>query len=574
MSDFMAQTPLLDERPDFGTNRSLTVNSTVLDIKRLTIDFPSSGKGAVVSDVSLTIGEREIVALVGESGSGKTLTSLASVGLLPVGARITSGSIFAGDTDIIRASIRDFRRLRGGQIGMIFQEPMTSLNPVLTVGFQIAEAVKLHAREHRDRVWKRVLELLDAVGIAKAHYVATQYPHQLSGGMRQRVMIAIALAGTPRLLIADEPTTALDATVQAQVLDLMISVTRDVGASILLVTHDLGVVAQLADRVVVMEKGEIKEQADTLTLFDNPQHSYTRQLIAAAPRIEKRVSQDSVAATAQELLRVEGLTKTYPAERRLFDRGASGTDALKKIDLKVFSGKTLGVVGESGSGKSTLGHVLARLTDSDNGKVIFDGQDVTNIAGAALSRFRRDVQIIFQDPFGSLNPRMRIDDIITEPLVSQKLIRGRDVRSKAVELLKAVGLPEDFGQRLPHELSGGQRQRVGIARAISTRPKLIICDEPVSALDVSIQAQILDLLKRLQEEYGLTYIYIAHGLESVHAMSADVAVMQGGSIVEYGSRDQVFDQPAHAYTRKLLAAMMLPDPRQRRSNVVTDHSAQ
>lgn len=535
----------------------------VLEIDGLTIDFPAIGGKPVVNNVSLNVREREIVALVGESGSGKTLTSLATLGLLPGGARIVSGSIRVDGIDVVGAASRTLRRLRGGQAGMIFQEPMSSLNPVLTVGFQIAEAVKLHAPEHRGNIGGRVVELLDAVGIARAAEVAEQYPHQLSGGMRQRVMIAIALAGTPRLLIADEPTTALDATVQAQVLELMVSITRKLHTSILIVTHDLGVVAQLADRVVVMEHGFVREEAPTLGLFDAPSHSYTRRLLAAVPRIDRNAPPLIAGNYRKELLRIDSLRKTYAAERRFFNRGST-VDALRDVSFSVQAGRTLGVVGESGSGKSTLGHIIARLTHSDGGRVFFEGRDVTNATGATLGHLRKDIQIIFQDPFGSLDPRMRIDETVTEPLISQKLIAPKEVRDKAAELLETVGLPAVFCDRLPHELSGGQRQRIGIARALATRPKLIVCDEPVSALDVSIQAQILDLLKRLQREFGLTYIYIAHGLESVHAMSVDVAVMQQGRIVEYGPRDQIFDEPSHPYTRQLLSAMMVPDPRQSR----------
>jgi peptide/nickel transport system ATP-binding protein len=543
----------------------------VLEIEDLTIAFPGAPE-PVVRNASLSVAERQIVAIVGESGSGKTLTSLSAVGLLPPSARI-GGRVRVGGVDVIGAEEQVLRKLRGGTVGMIFQEPMTSLNPVMKIGRQIAEVVELHGGLDRQQVRPRVIELLDAVGITRPSLVANQYPHELSGGMKQRIMIGMALAGRPRLLIADEPTTALDATIQVQVLELILKVARDLDASVLLVTHDFGLVAEVADDVVVMNRGEVVERAGVFDIFRRPRHSYTRHLLDSLPRIDN--GPEPVAAVpsgetaAPPLLKVEGLSKTYRSKANWL-APAESTVALADIDLRLEEGRTLGIVGESGSGKSTLGHLIAGLVAPDAGSIVYEGAPVRPSAVAQRSAFRANVQFMFQDPYSSLNPRMTVRDIVTEPLIVQHLIAPRETADRAADLLQQVGLPTHFGDRLPHELSGGQRQRVGLARAISTHPKLVICDEPVSALDVSVQTQILKLLKKLQEDQGIAYIFIAHGLEGVHFMSNDIAVMRHGKIVEYGPRYQVFNDPQHPYTRRLLSAMMVPDPERSRFRGAAD----
>lgn len=548
-----------------------------------------NGFRTLVSGLDLDVNVREIVAVVGESGSGKTLTGLSVLGLLPPGLTFRADRATLNGRDLTQCTERDWRALRGSEAAMVFQEPLSSLNPVLTIGNQITEILKyktdLPRRARRDHA----AQLLRDVDIPRIPQVLDDFPHQLSGGMRQRVMLAMAMAANPALLIADEPTTALDNTVQRQVLELIARTAERSGVAVLFVTHDLSVVANLADRVVVMNQGLTVETGAVEQIFRAPAHDYTRKLISLAPRrpaplpvsaadrARSRVtprsdaplalvhpggatrSMTSAIALDEPLLRVEGVSKRFDCNRR--SDGVS-VAALSQVSVELRPGSTLGVVGESGSGKSTLARVITGLIQPDAGRVWFQGRDLV-ASDRAGTRRGRDIQMVFQDPFASLNPRMRIADIVTEPMRACGMVDARGVRQAAQALLDAVGLPADAVARWPHELSGGQRQRVGIARALSSRPRLVVCDEPVSALDASVQAQVLALLKRLQPEFGLSYVFIAHGLDSVYAISDTIAVMQAGRIVEQGARDQIFHDPQHPYTRKLLDAMLDSDPQHR-----------
>ncbi|ACM31341.1 ABC transporter ATP-binding protein [Agrobacterium rhizogenes] len=534
-----------------------------------------NGEHSLVRGVDLDVFPNEIVALVGESGSGKTLTALSVLGLLPKGASFRADIAMVNGKDITRLNNRGWRDLRGSEVGIVFQEPLSSLNPVLTIGDQIGEVLlykKGLARKVRE---DRAAELLDLMGIPTSRSVLGEYPHQLSGGMRQRVMLAIAMAGEPRLLIADEPTTALDNAIQHQVLELLVETAARTRIGLLFITHDLSVVAQIADRVAVMKDGSLVESAPVGAVFAQPQHAYTRRLVSLAPRVPAVVKHGPPLAAHLErveqnrptkdvpLLEVRDLVKRYmPTGGRL--TRASGSVALDGVSARIWPGKTLGLVGQSGSGKSSLARVITGLIAPDAGSVRFEGEDIFSNAGREATRRGRDVQMIFQDPFSSLNPRMKIADVVTEPMVAHRLLAGKSVEDAAVELLQTVGLPAGFARRYPHELSGGQRQRVGIARSLGVRPKLLVCDEPVSALDVSVQAEILALFKTLQPLFGLTYLFIAHGLDSIYSVSHHVAVMQSGKIVEYGLRDEVFGDPQHPYTRSLLAAMLDSDPKSSR----------
>ncbi|NTA83837.1 dipeptide ABC transporter ATP-binding protein [Agrobacterium tumefaciens] len=530
------------------------------------------GEQSLVRGVDLDVFPNEIVALVGESGSGKTLTALSVLGLLPKGAFFYADIATVNGKDIMRLNNCGWRDLRGSEVGIVFQEPLSSLNPVLTIGDQIGEVLhykKGLARKARD---DRAAELLDLMGISDPRSVLGKYPHQLSGGMRQRVMLAIAMAGEPRLLIADEPTTALDNAIQNQVLELLVQTVARTHIGLLFITHDLSIVAQIADRVAVMKDGALVESAPVSAVFAQPEHAYTRRLVSLAPRIPAVVMDGSPAypkPVAQDeepkvpLLEVRDVVKRYPAQGGAFAR-SSDPLALDRVSASIWPSKTLGLVGQSGSGKSSLARVITGLTAPDSGSVLFEGADIFSKAGKEATKRGRDIQMIFQDPFSSLNPRMKIAAIVTEPMDAHGLLAGKSIEGAAVELLETVGLPADFARRYPHELSGGQRQRVGIARALSVRPKLLVCDEPVSALDVSVQAEILALFKALQPLFGLTYLFIAHGLDSIYSVSHDVAVMQGGQIVEQGLRDEVFGNPKHPYTRSLLAAMLDSDPQSSR----------
>ncbi|WP_273690990.1 dipeptide ABC transporter ATP-binding protein [Ketogulonicigenium vulgare] len=527
----------------------------VLTYRNAAISLPrDEGRTTLVHGVDLNVSRNEIVALVGESGSGKTLTALSTLGLLPRGAEFTADTATLNGHDLTRMTPDGWRALRGAEVGIVFQEPLSSLNPVLTIGDQIGEV--LFYKRGLARAQRRAVatDLLARMGLARPAQLLDEYPHQLSGGMRQRVMLAIAMAGEPSLLICDEPTTALDNSVQAQVLELIVETAAQTGVGVLFITHDLSVVAQVADRVAVMQHGAIVEAAPVTQLFRSPQHPYTQKLIGLAPHVPAvvRTGAPSAAPEAAKapLLELRDITKRYDGK----------TLALDHVSLQLAAGETLGIVGESGSGKSSLAKIITGLQRPDSGSVLFDGRDLLNGPAGAGS----DVQMVFQDPFSSLNPRMRIGAIITEPLSALSRLSRTAAANEAARLLETVGLSPDMATRFPHQLSGGQRQRVGIARALSVRPRLLICDEPVSALDVSVQAEILALLQRLKSEFSLTTIFIAHGLDSVYAVSDKVAVMSQGEVVESGPRDQVFGAPQHDYTRKLLDAILDSDPAQSR----------
>ncbi|MDQ2187998.1 ABC transporter ATP-binding protein [Alcaligenaceae bacterium A4P071] len=511
----------------------------------------------LVRDIDLDVLPNEIVALVGESGSGKSLTALSALGLLPNGIRLNATEARIAGQDIRALSNPQWRALRGSHVGMVFQEPMSALNPVLTIGDQVGEVLKYKLGIVRRARRAHAIDLLDQVEIARAASIHDAYPHQLSGGMRQRVGLAIALAGRPSLLIADEPTTALDNVVQVQILKLIVRLAEQSRIGVLFITHDLSVVAHVADRVAVMQAGRMVERDTVQRVFQSPRHPYTRHLIDLAPRIPRPGQEPDLPGLTDPLLVAEGLTQRYAATGRTTNEPVL---ALDNVSIAIERGRTLGVVGESGSGKSTLARAIVGLIQPDAGRIVFDGENLSRLNDRARFRFGRHIQMVFQDPVASLNPRMRVGDIVVEPVIAHDLLDGRAAASVAREMLDAVQLPAAFAAHYPHELSGGQRQRVGIARALAVRPKLVVCDEPVSALDVSVQAQILKLLKSLQPEFNVTYLFIAHGMDSVYAMSDTIAVMQRGRVVEHGNRDQIFGRPAHPYTQQLMGAMLGCDP--------------
>ena len=523
--------------------------SDILNIQNLSVTFRQDGKETrAVKGVSLTVGRGETVAIVGESGSGKSVTALSTVSLLPDSAEIT-GSITYDGAEMVGADEAELRRVRGNDISFIFQEPMTSLNPLHTIEKQLAESLSLHQGLHGIPARNRILELLNKVGIRNAETRLGAYPHQLSGGQRQRVMIAMALANKPDLLIADEPTTALDVTIQAQILELLADLKRAEQMSMLFITHDLGIVRKIADRVYVMKDGEIVEQGPTVEIFDNPQHPYTQMLLEA-----ESVGQPApVPQGAEEVVRTEGLRIWFPIYRGLLRRVSGYVKAVNDASISVRRGETLGIVGESGSGKTTLALAIMRLIPSE-GPVVFMGQDIAGWKPAQMRPLRRDMQIVFQDPFGSLSPRMSIEQIIAEGLSVHGLDPGRDEREMVAEIMQEVGLDPALMDRYPHEFSGGQRQRIAIARAMILRPKLLVLDEPTSALDMTVQVQIVDLLRELQRKHGLAYLFISHDLRVVRAMAHKVMVMKQGDVVETGDAADVFDAPQTEYTKALMAA--------------------
>ena len=610
------------------------MTTPLLKIENLQTSFATTeGTVRAVDGVSFEIQRGQTFALLGESGCGKSMTALSMMRLVPEPAgRITQGAIHLNGDDLLQLPEVGMREVRGNRIAMIFQEPMTSLNPVLTIGEQIGESVRLHIGLKNAAAHARVLELLEAVGIPDPAQRYNEYPHQLSGGMKQRIMIAIALAGEPDLLIADEPTTALDVTIQAQVLDLMRQLQKDMGMAILLITHDLGVVSEMADRVAVMYAGQIVEEANRAEFFSNPKHPYSKKLFESLPDMEKRgqrlavipgqvpslateftscrfadrceyswdacqqqipiwtqfaegdgagvrcllheVGQHVPAAqgvkeqTAAELtmdfesidknilLNVDGLKVHFPIHKGLLRRVVNHVKAVDDIALSIPAGRTLALVGESGCGKTTVGKSILQLTRPTAGRVHFKQTELTGLSMKQLRPYRTDIQIIFQDPFSSMNPRMMVVDIIEEGMITQGLGGDASGRAKRVDqLLEQVGLSPDVKHRYPHEFSGGQRQRICIARALAVEPKLIICDEPTSALDVSVQAQILNLLKDLQEELGLSFLFITHDLSVVEYLAHEVAVMYLGRIVEQGTVQEVMEDPMHPYTKALLAAV-------------------
>ena len=527
----------------------MSASETVLDVRELGIRFHQDGRVIdAVRGVSFSVGKGETVALVGESGSGKSVTALATVSLLPDSALVT-GSVRYNGAEMVGAAEPELRRVRGNDISFIFQEPMTSLNPLHTIQTQLGESLALHQGLTGDAARARIIELLNKVGIREAESRLDAYPHQLSGGQRQRVMIAMALANGPDLLIADEPTTALDVTIQAQILELLADLKRTEGLSLLFITHDLGVVRRIADRVCVMQGGEIVEQGPAEQIFAAPQHPYTQKLLAAEPKGRP----DPVAADAPEIVRTEGLRVWFPIHRGFLRRTVGYVKAVNDATLSVRAGETLGIVGESGSGKTTLALAILRLIPS-TGPVVFLGQDLQSRHGRELRDLRRNLQIVFQDPFGSLSPRMTVEQIIAEGLGVHGVEPGRDKRQMVAEIMTEVGLDPAAMGRYPHEFSGGQRQRIAIARAMILRPKLVVLDEPTSALDMTVQVQIVDLLRALQRKWGLAYLFISHDLRVVRALAHKVIVMKDGDVVEAGVGAQVFENPQHAYTQVLLAA--------------------
>jgi peptide/nickel transport system ATP-binding protein len=543
------------------------VSEPLLAVRDLSVGFDSEG-GSVqaVDGVSFDVAPGEVLAIVGESGSGKSVTAQTIIGLTRSANARIEGSAQLRGMELLRASERELQQVRGAQISMVFQDPMTSFNPVYRVGRQIVEAVRAHRREiGDDEARELAVAMLDSVGIAKAAQRVDDYPHQFSGGMRQRAMIAMALALDPDLLIADEPTTALDVTVQAQILALLARLNRERDLATVLITHDLGVVAEVADRVLVMHAGQIVERGSLDEVFYSPKDPYTRSLLGAvvkldgAPPLRPRPDRET-------LLQVTDLVKHFPVKRGLLvDRTIDHVRAVDGVSFSVRQGETLGLVGESGSGKSTLCRAVLQLTEPTSGSVQFEGREIAGLSRRAMRPLRRDLQMVFQDPYASLNPRRRAGQIVGDPLALQGIARGAELRRRVQELLERVGLAPEHYDRFPHEFSGGQRQRIGIARALALRPKLIVADEPVSQLDVSIQAQILDLLADLQEEFGLTYVFVAHDIGVVRHVSDRIAVMHEGRIVEEGPADRVCERPEDAYTKQLLAAVPIPDPRQARA---------
>ncbi|MBU6493411.1 MAG: dipeptide ABC transporter ATP-binding protein [Burkholderiales bacterium] len=571
----------------------------VVQVEDLSVEFKGAERTVqAVKHLSFHVDRKETLAIVGESGSGKSVTSLALMRLVEYGGgRITGGCMTfrrrGGQlVDLAQSSGRQLRAMRGADLAMIFQEPMTSLNPVFPVGEQIGESIRLHQGLDDRQARAEALRMLDQVRIPDAQKMLTRYPHQLSGGMRQRVMIAMALACKPALLIADEPTTALDVTVQAQILQLIRELQREMDMGVVFITHDMGVVAEVADRVLVMLRGEKVEEGPSEQIFADPQHGYTKALLAAVPRLGTmrgtnlparfalldKVGVNNACATAvsaavapgtapapcgDPILSVRELTTRFDIRTGLFGRVSRRVHAVEKVSFDLHRGETLSLVGESGCGKSTTGRSLLQLVRSHSGRIVFDGQEISRLRGGALRELRRNIQFVFQDPYASLDPRLTVGFSIMEPMRIHNLYPGKAAEERMRYLLDRVGLPADAAQRYPHEFSGGQRQRICIARALATEPKVVIADESVSALDVSIQAQIINLLIDLQNEMGLALLFISHDMAVVERISHRVAVMYLGQIVEIGSRRDIFENPQHPYTKKLMAAVPIADPTRR-----------
>lgn len=536
---------------------------TILQVKDLRVSFLSRDhEFEAVRGVSFEVKRGETLGIVGESGSGKSVTARSIMRLLPSPpSYLKEGEItFLGD-NLADKTEKEMERIRGREIGMIFQDPMTSLNPTIRIGKQIAESLMKHQKLSKKEAKKQAMDILKLVGIRNSEVRYHQYPHEFSGGMRQRVMIAIALSCRPTLLIADEPTTALDVTIQAQILNVMKDMQERFGTSIILITHDLGVVAGMCDRVAVMKKGEIVETGTTEEIFENPKHPYTKKLLHALPRLDekKKKKPDPLIPRTDlnlPLLEVKSL-------RQHFDMGKGNVlKAVDDISFHIRAGETLGLVGESGSGKSTTGRAILRLHEPTGGDVLYQGMPINRLSKSEMKMMRRHMQMIFQDPYASLNPRFKVLDIIGQALDVHKLYSSRVERKKRVEeLLEMVGLEAAHAERYPHEFSGGQRQRIGIARALAVEPKFIVCDEPLSALDVSIQSQVVTLLEDLQQRLGLTYLFIAHDLSMVKHISDRVAVMYAGKIVELAESEELYANPQHPYTKSLLSAIPIPDPK-------------
>ncbi len=558
----------------------------VLAIRDLTTSFRVHGEWkAVVRDVSFDIRARETVAVVGESGSGKSVTALSIMRLIPTANGRIAGHVALEGRALTELSEEAMRDVRGGEIGMIFQEPMTSLNPVLTIGFQVSEALRRHRGLGLAEADREALRLLDLVRIPDARRRFNEYPHTFSGGMRQRVMIAMALACRPRLLIADEPTTALDVTIQAQILELIRELQGEIGMSVMFITHDMGVVAEIADRVVVMLEGEKVEEDGVVPLFAAPGHPYTRRLLAAVPKLgalaggvtPRRFSSDRDEVASDEpdrrgapILQVMDLTTRFAVRGGLLGRAIGNIHAVEGVSFSLREGETLSLVGESGCGKSTTGRSILRLIEPRAGTIRFEGHDLGQADKAELRDIRKRLQMIFQDPYGSLNPRKTVGSAIREPMLVHGLCSREEADERVEKLLLQVGLEPEHALRFPHEFSGGQRQRLCIARALGLEPRVIVADESVSALDVSIKAQVINLMLDLQAELGLAYLFISHDIAIVERVSHRIAVMLLGEVVEIGPRAAVLDMPHHPYTRKLIRAVPRPDPDLRRGRVGLD----
>ncbi|MFY0621998.1 MAG: ABC transporter ATP-binding protein [Pelagimonas sp.] len=557
-------------------------------IENLRVEFQTKDGPVVgVKDVSFDIGPGETVCVVGESGSGKSVSSLSLMRLVEYGGGDISGGKLLFDRrngeeiDLAKTGQNLMQTIRGNEIGMIFQEPMTALNPVFTVGRQLTEGLRVHRNMSKKEAEAEALDLLKQVRIPEPDRRMKQYPHELSGGMRQRVVIAMALACKPRLLIADEPTTALDVTIQAEILALMDRLKRETGTAVMFITHDMSVVAQMADRVVVMFRGNKVEEGPVEQIFEAPQHPYTQALLAAVPKLgemrgkaypepmrlvgQEDVVPQPIIGSDERLLTVEGLTTRFPVKGGLMRRTVSNVHAVEDLSFTLNKGQTLSLVGESGCGKSTAGRSILRLVEPMAGKVDLDGKDVMKMSPSELREERREMQMIFQDPFASLNPQLLLADQVAEPLHNYKIDTGSAIMDRVAGLFDRVELPRSFMRRYPHELSGGQRQRIAIARALALNPKLIVADEAVSALDVSVQAQVINLMMELQADLGLGYLFISHDMAVVERVSHNVGVMYLGRIVELGPREAVFENPQHAYTRALMKAVPIADPRQRKS---------
>ena len=566
----------------------LSAQLPILAVRNLTTAFRVDDQWiTVVKGISFEIGQRETVAIVGESGSGKSVTALSIMGLLPAANSRVSGEILLDGRDLLKLSENRMRHVRGNLISMIFQEPMTSLNPVLTLGFQIAEALIYHRGLDRAQAEAETLRILDRVRIPSAASRLHEYPHRLSGGMRQRVMIAMALACKPKLLIADEPTTALDVTIQAEILELIKLLQDEEGMSVAFITHDMGVVAEIADRTVVMLNGNAVEQAPTAELFASPREPYTRALLAAVPRLGSMKGRpapqrfaivdpvtgavevvpdagSTAAVTQRPVLEVAHLVTRFDIRSGVLSRVSARVHAVEDISFSLHAGETLALVGESGCGKSTTGRSILRLVEPVSGTVVFEGQDVRALDRAGLRAARRRMQMIFQDPFASLNPRKTVGGAIAEPMIVHGLLSRSAAHARVSELLRRVGLSPDMASRFPHEFSGGQRQRLCIARALALAPRLLVADEAVSALDVSIKAQVINLMMDLQADMGLAYLFISHDIAVVERVSHRIAVMYLGEIVEIGPRAAIMENPQHPYTKRLMAAVPVPEAGRRR----------
>jgi peptide/nickel transport system ATP-binding protein len=578
------------------------MSELLLDVRNLVTEFKTeSGIVKAVDDVSFQVNKGEVIGIVGESGSGKSVTSLSIMRLIPnPPGQITGGQINyyrdgVNPIDLVKIPDQDMRAFRGNEISMIFQEPMTSLNPVFTCGNQVMEAIMLHQKISKKEAESKTLDLFAQVKLPNPERILKAYPHQLSGGQKQRVMIAMAMSCQPKILIADEPTTALDVTVQKTILELINELSRQTGMSTIFITHDLGVIAEIADKVVVMYKGKIVEQGSVLEIFSNPKHPYTKGLLACRPPLGKRLSKLPVIADFMEekdgeiiektadmnalveafvvseaqtvkrfealqqhppILQLKNLQTWFPSKTNIFGKPLEYVKAVDDVSFEVHEGETLGLVGESGCGKTTLGRTILRLVEPTGGKAIFDGKDIFSLGQKDLKELREHMQIIFQDPYSSLNPRMTIGNAILEPMqVHNKYSNNAERKDKVIELLEKVNMKAEHFQRYPHEFSGGQRQRICIARALALNPKFIICDESVSALDVSVQAQVLNLLIQLREEFKFTYIFISHDLSVVKFMSDRMVVMNKGKIEEMGLADEIYNNPQQEYTKKLIAAI-------------------